>query len=352
MGERGRFVRRLASDTLPAIDAEGLVRDALALTAGTHPHPNPRVGAVIVDPEGVVVSGGAHQEVGTPHAERVAIGDRRFPGHTMVVTLEPCDHTGRTPPCTKAILEAGIDTVVVGATDPDERVSGRGIARLREAGVRVLADVAPSLVEANDPAYFHHRRTGRARVTLKIASTLDGNVAAIDGTSRWITGPEARADVHRLRGESDAVMVGAGTVIADDPELTVRLDGWTGPQPTPVLILGEREIPGDRAVMEREPLCYVDPDGVDLDAVLSELPDHGILSVLVEGGPTLAGSMVRAGLVDEVVWYVAGALGVGRGREPFAGTFTTISDLRTLAVSDVTPIGNDVRITGRFEGEV
>ena len=351
MGERGRFVRRTASDTLPAIDAEGLVRDALALTAGTHPHPNPRVGAVIVDPEGVVVSGGAHQEVGTPHAERVAIGDRRFPGHTMVVTLEPCDHTGRTPPCTRAIIDAGIETVVVGATDPDERVSGRGVSRLREAGVRVVTDVAPGLVEANDPAYFHHRRTGRARVTLKIASTIDGSVAADDGTSRWITGPEARADVHRLRGESDAVMVGAGTVIADDPALTVRLDGWAGPQPTPVLILGEREIPGDRAVLAREPICYANAGGVDLDTVLSELPEHGILSVLVEGGPTLAGSLVREGLVDEVVWYVAGAIGVGRGRQPFAGTFGTISDLKTLEIVDVTPIGNDVRITGRLEGE-
>ncbi len=146
-------------------------------------------------------------------------------------------------------------------------------------------------------------------------------------------------------------MVGAGTVIADDPELTVRLDGWTGPQPIPVLILGEREIPGDRAVLGREPLRYVNAGGVDLDGVLSELPDHGILSVLVEGGPTLAGSLVREGLVDEVVWYVAGAIGVGRGRHPLAGTFATISDLRALEIVDVTPVGNDVRITGHFEGE-
>ena len=347
MGERGRFVRRAASDTLTALDTEGLVRDALALTAGTHPHPNPRVGALIIDSDGSVVADGAHQAVGTPHAERVAIDGKRFPGHTMIVTLEPCDHAGRTPPCTEAIIQSGIDTVVVGATDPDARVSGRGIDRLRSSGVTVVTDVAPALVEANDPGYFHHRRTGRARVVLKLASTLDGSVAAEDGTARWITGPRARSDVHRLRSEVDAVLIGAGTAIVDNPELTVRLDGWTGPQPKPVVIVGERELPDDLAVLDRDPIVYREFEGVDLEVVVTDLPNRGVLSVLVEGGPTLAAAFVREGLVDEFVWYVAGAIGLGRGRAPFAGVFESMDDLVRLDVIDVRRFGDDVRITAR-----
>ena len=328
------------------------MREALALTEGTFPHPNPRVGAVIIDGGGSVVASGAHFGPGRPHAERAAIGDRRYPGHAMVVTLEPCNHTGRTPPCTDAIIEAGIDTVIVGATDPDPRVAGAGIERLRAAGVTVVADVAAPSVEARDPAYFHHRRTGRARTTLKIASTLDGNVAAQDGSSRWITGTAAREDVHRLRGEHDAVMVGAGTALVDDPELSVRLESWSGPQPRPVVVAGSRQLPSDLRVFDRDPLVYRSDDGVDLDATLQDLPNHGILSVLVEGGPTLAASLVGEDLVDELVWYVAGALGAGSGIGPFPGGFETISDLRRLTITDVTRIGDDVRITAHFTEEV
>jgi diaminohydroxyphosphoribosylaminopyrimidine deaminase/5-amino-6-(5-phosphoribosylamino)uracil reductase len=306
---------------------------------------------VILDSDGVVVSAGAHRAVGMAHAEREAIGDLRFPGHTMVVTLEPCDHAGRTPPCTEAIIAAGIERVIIGVTDPDPRVSGRGVDRLRASGIDVVTDVAPALVEANDPGYFHHRRTGRARVTLKLATTLDGNVAARDGSSRWITGDEARRDVHRLRAQHDAVMVGAGTAITDDPELTVRLDGWTGPQPRPVVVAGRRDLPDSLRAIQRDALVYRAPAGADLDAALRDLPDHGILSVLVEGGPTLATSLLNDGLVDEVVWYVAGAVGLGVGIPAFVGEFETIADLLRLEVRDVTRLGDDVRITGSIRQE-
>lgn len=177
-------------------------------------------------------------------------------GATVYVTLEPCAHQGQTPPCTEVLIAAGVGRVVVGAQDPDPRVNGRGIAMLREAGVEVTISGA-AVAERIDPGYFHHRRTGRPLVTLKIAATIDGQVAASDGTSQWITSPAAREDGHRLRAAADAVLVGAGTLREDDPELTVRLKDFTGRQPRAVVVAGTQPLPAERKLYDRDPLIYV-----------------------------------------------------------------------------------------------
>ncbi|MBT8198619.1 MAG: bifunctional diaminohydroxyphosphoribosylaminopyrimidine deaminase/5-amino-6-(5-phosphoribosylamino)uracil reductase RibD [Acidimicrobiia bacterium] len=344
-------------------DADAWMHRAIGLSAATLPHPNPRVGAVVLDAAGSEIGAGAHRAAGEHHAEVVALeaAGSSASGGTMFVSLEPCDHHGLTPPCTSAIIEAGLSTVVVGALDPDPRVSGRGVDRLRGAGIEIIGPIAAAQVEAADPAYFHHRRTGRPLVTLKWAQTLDGQVAAADGSSRWISGTEARADVHRLRAANDVVVVGAGTIRADDPGLDVRLDGYTGNQPTPVVVAGAEPLPGDAAVWNRSPIVYsatpidipagelvvVDGDsGVDLQAALKDLESRGHIGVLVEGGPTLAGSLWAAGLVDRVVVYVGGRIGGGLGKHPLAGDFATMADIDDVTVSAVELLGNTVKIMG------
>jgi diaminohydroxyphosphoribosylaminopyrimidine deaminase / 5-amino-6-(5-phosphoribosylamino)uracil reductase len=349
MEERGRLVRRATDSSVDRAVVELAMRRALDLSRATFPHPNPRVGAVILDPMGEVCAAGTHAGPGSHHAERAAIAEKSFPHHTMVVTLEPCDHTGRTPPCTEAILDAGIDTVVVGALDPDTRVAGRGVERLRRAGITVHTGVLADQVEASDAAYFFHRRNGRAMITLKMASTLDGQVAAADGTSQWITGEQARRDVHQLRAAHDAVMVGSGTVIADRPSLTVRLDGYQGPQPRPVIVAGRRALPPDAPSMMRDPLVYGSPDGADLHGIATDLPNHGILGVLVEGGPTLAGALFDEGLVDRLAWYVGGMVAGGLGVPAFPGVFATLGDARRIMIDDIRMVGADIRIDARPE---
>src|SRR6266540_1483965 len=194
--------------------------------------PNPMVGAVLVR-DGQVVGEGFHRVPGEPHAEALALerAAGRATGAACYVTLEPCAHHGRTPPCAAALIAAGVTRVVAAIEDPDPNVRGQGFARLRAAGVQVQVGVAAAAAEAQNAAFLLHRRHGRPRVTLKAAASLDGKVAAPDGTSQWITGEAARADAHRLRAEADAVAVGAGTALADDPRLTVRLPGWSGRQP-------------------------------------------------------------------------------------------------------------------------
>ncbi len=342
------------------MDERNFIAEAIELAAGTFPHPNPRVGAIVLAGDGTVVGRGAHARRGEPHAEVLALAEAgdRSRGATVYVTLEPCDHTGSTPPCTEVLIEAGVGGVVVGAGDPDARVSGRGIARLREAGIEVVADVAPDAVEAADPGYFHHRRTGRPRFTLKSAMTLDGQVAARDGTSQWITSEPARTDAHWLRANSDAVMVGAGTLLEDDPRLTARIDGFDGRQPRPVLITGSRPLPPERSLWGRNPLVFsptprelpgevivsASPDGVDLADVAAELGKREVIDVLVEGGPTLAGSLWRAGLVDRLVVYVGGMVAGGIGRGVLDGIFGTMADARPVRVTGVTRLGPDLRI--------
>ncbi|MDH3606480.1 MAG: bifunctional diaminohydroxyphosphoribosylaminopyrimidine deaminase/5-amino-6-(5-phosphoribosylamino)uracil reductase RibD [Acidimicrobiia bacterium] len=336
------------------------MRSAIEAAAAENPHPNPRVGAVVLDADGAVVGTGVHQEAGGFHAERLALDQAGVSGRggTLVVTLEPCNHQGRTPPCVEAILEARISRVVIGADDPDTSVAGGGVERLQAAGIEIISDVLADEVEHMDPAYFHHRRTGRPRVTLKAALTLDGQVAAADGTSQWITSREARDDGHRLRAEADAVMVGAGTVLADDPELTVRLPGYDGRQPLPVVIAGRRPFPNDLRVIERNAVIFAPTardldtevvvvesgERVDLEKALRELGERGIVDLLVEGGPILADGLLEGRLIDRCVFYLGAKLAAGRGRAPFNGIFETLEDAIDVHIHDVSTVGPDIRV--------
>jgi len=339
------------------------MRRALDLARDTNPHPNPRVGAVVVSADGVLVGEAAHRRPGEAHAEAAALLDaaERARGGTLFVTLEPCDHQGRTGPCTRAILEAGIARVVVGIGDPDGRVSGTGIRRLRKAGLSVIENVLATEAETLDPGYFHHRRTGRPLVTLKLAATLDGQTAAADGSSQWITSSEARAEAHALRAANDAVMVGAGTLRTDDPRLDVRIDGYDGPQPRPIVVAGLRPLPADAAVYQRNPIMYspkeldrvpagVDLEvlghqsGVDLEGMMKDLGQRGIVTLLVEGGPSLARSLLDSELVDHMVLFLGGIVAGGVGRPMFEGIFETLSKARPLVIISATVVGGDVRI--------
>jgi diaminohydroxyphosphoribosylaminopyrimidine deaminase / 5-amino-6-(5-phosphoribosylamino)uracil reductase len=305
----------------------------LAATVRRTTSPNPWVGAVI-EPGGF---DGATSPPGGPHAEIAALGaaGAAAQGATLYSTLEPCAHHGRTPPCVDAIVDAGIARVVVGIEDPDERVRGAGVRALRAAGIAVDVGVCAGEVRDQLAPYLKHRATGRPWVVLKLASTLDGRTAAPDGSSRWITGVAARADAHRLRAESDAVIVGAGTVRADDPSLTVR--DAPGDDPLRV-VLGEA--PAGSKVHPALELSG------DLGAVLDELGRRGVLQAMVEGGATVAGEFHRAGLVDRYVLYLAPALFGGDDARPlFAGAGApTIDDLWRGRIVSVERLGDDVRL--------
>lgn len=303
--------------------------------------PNPPVGAVVLDVRGEVVGEGATQPPGGPHAELVALrlaGGRAF-GGTVVSTLEPCTHTGRTGPCTIAISQAGIRRVVLGAADPTD-LGGGGAQMLRAAGLQVTTAVLLDEVAAGPlEAWLHRQRTGRPHVTWKYAATLDGRSAAADGTSRWITGELARQDVHRLRAESDAIVVGVGTVLADDPELTARPP--RGRQPLRVVVDRTGRLPADAKISPALVLAGSPAE------VLAELAAREVVAVLLEGGPTLAGAFLAAGLVDRVIGYVAPAL-LGDGPSALTGAgVATISAAIRLRLDDVTRVGDDVRLTLR-----
>lgn len=338
------------------------MRRAIELAGSHRPHPNPRVGAVVVSRSGETLGEGVHQSVGTAHAEVVALeeaGDAV--GATLYVTLEPCSHQGRTPPCVDEIARSGVTRVVIGAGDPDLRVSGSGVGALREAGIEVIEGFMEAEAEAVDPAYFHHRRTGLPRVTLKYAMTLDGSVAAADGSSRWVSSPESRNDAHRLRAEMDAVVIGAGTLRSDDPRLTVRLDGYQGPQPIPVVVAGKKSLPREAALWEREPLVIsatrrevpggevvqvpADHRGLpDPRATAEVLAEQGHLDLLLEGGPGLAGSWWEAGLIDRGVVYLAAKVGGGRGISPLDGMFTSIDQAQSVSITAVRSLDGDYRV--------
>lgn len=299
-------------------------------------HPNPWVGCTIAATDGSVAVG-ATAPPGGPHAEVVALraAGTASRGATAYVTLEPCSHHGRTPPCVDALVDSGVSRVVVAVTDPDPRVSGQGIDRLRAAGIRVDVGLGAECVERQLTPYLHHRRTGRPYVVCKLAASMDGRTAAPDGTSQWITGPEARADAHRLRAESDAVLVGAGTVRADDPALDVRLAD--GPDPLRV-VLGSA--PTDARVHPCREMSG------DLAAVLEELGGDGVVQLLVEGGATTAAAFHRAALVDRYVLYLAPMLfGGADGLGVFAGDGApTLSAAWRGAIDHCEPVGADVRI--------
>ena len=341
---------------------------AIRLARAFHPHPNPRVGAVVVAPDGTIVGEGAHERQGLPHAEIVALdaAGQAARGSTVYVTLEPCNHTGHTGPCVRALINAGVARVVIGAQDPDRKVAGAGIAALIDAGLEVVVDGSSPGLGDIDPGYFHHRVTGRPRFTLKVAATLDGQVAAGDGTSKWITGEEARLDGHQLRAESDAVLVGAGTVFADDPQLDVRLPGFVGRQPRPVVVAGQRTLPPGARVIERDALVVATSPGTqpgeelivesgadgrpNLLDMATSLGAIGLVDVMVEGGPRLAAALWQADLVDRGVWYMAAKVGGGLGRNAFDAEFRTLSTARPIEIVDIRKVGNDLRVEFVMEG--
>jgi diaminohydroxyphosphoribosylaminopyrimidine deaminase/5-amino-6-(5-phosphoribosylamino)uracil reductase len=332
------------------MELEQAMRRALELSRavlGTT-SPNPPVGAVLLDEAGEVVGEGATQPPGGPHAEVVALQQAAGRAHTAVVTLEPCHHTGRTGPCSQALIVAGVRRVVVGCPEPTAKAAGATVA-LRAGGIEVVDGVLADEVAAGPlAAWLHAQRTGRPYVTWKYAATLDGRSAAVDGTSRWITGPEARADVHRLRAEVDAVVVGVGTVLADDPLLTVRPD--PGHQPLRVVLDTHDRTPAGAKVRDGGAPTWVVTGPVDLPTLLKDLAERDVVSVLLEGGPTLAGSFLRADLVDRVVAYVAPALlGAGPAVVHDAG-IGTIDDAIRLHLTDVTRFGDDLRLTLSREG--
>ncbi|MCC4248350.1 MULTISPECIES: bifunctional diaminohydroxyphosphoribosylaminopyrimidine deaminase/5-amino-6-(5-phosphoribosylamino)uracil reductase RibD [Microbacterium] len=325
------------------------MRQALRLARNGPRGLNPQVGAVILSPAGDVLAEGFHRGAGTPHAEvdalsTLAPGAAR--GATAVVTLEPCNHTGRTGPCAVALLEAGVARVVYALDDPTDAAAG-GADRLRAGGVDVEAGLEREAATDLVRDWVHLQRTGRPRVTVKWAQSLDGRAAADDGSSQWITGPKARRDVHERRAAADAILVGTGTVRADDPALTARdADGaLLGDQPVPVIV-GESEIPVDAAV-RRHPHAPLFFATRDLAAVLHDLGGRGIQSVFVEGGPTLESALVRDGLVDELLVYLAPVL-LGGSRLALGDLgVPDIAAARRLAVASIDILGDDIRVVAR-----
>ncbi|HEY8863376.1 MAG TPA: bifunctional diaminohydroxyphosphoribosylaminopyrimidine deaminase/5-amino-6-(5-phosphoribosylamino)uracil reductase RibD [Candidatus Dormibacteraeota bacterium] len=339
----------------------------LARQADYRTSPNPMVGAVILDAEGHVAGEGYHREAGQPHAEEEALsaaGDRSRNG-TLYVNLEPCAHEHRSPSCAQAVIDAGVQRVVVSMTDPDERVRGAGLRLLQSAGIEIDVGVHEERAQRLNEFYVKHRVTGRPFVTAKFAMSLDGKIATHTGESQWITGEDARAHAHRLRHMHDAILVGVNTVIADDPELTVRINSEPLRQPLRVVvdsqlrirqsarIIGSNTViattrQGRVGAAEVLRLPAADDGRVSLPALLDELGRRGMLSLLVEGGAEVHASFFAEGLVDKVYAYVAprliggkdapGPLG-GGGVEHLTGS-TQLHEL------DFARLGDDLVITG------
>ena len=337
---------------VPTAVVERAMRRALELAAspGVPLGPNPRVGCVLLAPDGSEVAEGFHRGAGTPHAEAAALAEAgdAARGATAVVTLEPCNHTGRTGPCAEALIAAGVERVVFAQPDPNPVAAG-GAKALAAAGIAVEFGLLEREARGVNRAWTFALEHGRPFVTWKFAATLDGRSAASDGTSRWISSRAARVDAHALRSRCDVMLVGTGTVGVDDPELTVR-DAYDEPLPHQPLraVMGTRDLPSDRRVFndraETVQLRTQDPR-----AALAELRALDKQHVFLEGGPTLAAAFLRAGLVDEVIAYLAPAL-LGSGA-PAVGDLgiTTIADTRRLQIIDVTTLGTgadrNVRLT-------
>lgn len=308
-------------------DDQRWMRAALALARRGEGRtcPNPAVGCVIVR-NGCLMGRGWTRPGGRPHAETVALNDAggTAAGATAYVTLEPCSHHGKTPPCADALISAGISRVVVAITDPDDRVSGQGIERLKAAGITVTTGVLGDEVASFYAAYIRHRLTGLPLVTIKLATSLDGRIALADGTSQWITSAVSRARVHLMRSRTDAIMTSAATVLADNPTLNCRLPGVEGYQPLRVVVsTGLALDPSGnlRQSLDQGPVLHLHSDDLaptdgieqirvaaagngkpDLSAVMRALGESGITSVMVEAGGRFAASLIREGLVQRLVW--------------------------------------------------
>lgn len=358
---------------MPETD-EAWMRRALRLAARGRgkTSPNPMVGCVLVK-DGVAVGTGSHRRAGEPHAEILALraaGDAAR-GATAYVTLEPCAHHGRTPPCCAALVAAGVSRVFAAMEDPDPRTAGKGLATLRGAGIEAESGVLEPEARKLNEQYILHRTTGRPFVTYKAGMSIDGRTAAADGSSQWITSAEARLDAHRLRAQSDAVCAGVGTVLADDPKLTVRgvpsskpplrvvVDSaartpvgaqvFSPDAPTVVFTAAGDGEPAVAALKEAgvEVVCVPgEQRSVDLKEMLRILGGRGVVSLLLEGGATLAGAFAGRGLIDRYVFYLAPKL-LGAS---VAGALTgwvadSITDAANLVISEVKRIGPDLRIT-------
>jgi diaminohydroxyphosphoribosylaminopyrimidine deaminase/5-amino-6-(5-phosphoribosylamino)uracil reductase len=337
--------------------------------------PNPLVGAVVVR-NGEVVGEGWHRGPGTPHAERVALeaAGERASGATLYTTLEPCSHYGRTPPCAPRVITVGVARVVVAMGDPNPLVNGQGLATLRAAGIDVTVGVLEEEATRLNEAFLKHVRTGLPFVTLKMAASLDGKAAARDGSSRWITGPQARAEVHRMRALADAVLVGAGTAFRDDPSLTVRDADLRGDPPLRVVVDGRGIVPETHRLFSEEAaptlvattelapeerrnawrdrgaeVLVLDDAGsglIPLPDLFRELGKRDVQHVLMEGGPTIAWESVREGIVDRVVLFFAPIL-VGGEEAPsllMGGGTPSIGEAISLRVREVSTLGNDLRV--------
>lgn len=338
--------------------------------------PNPRVGCVIMR-DGQIIGEGWHAQAGGPHAEINALRDaqQRFGGArgaSVYVTLEPCCHQGRTPPCTGALIKAGVKAVYLGHEDPNTLVAGAGVTALRQAGITVQTNILQAACTALNPGFIMRMTQARPRVRVKLAMSLDGRTAAANGQSQWITGEAAREDVHRIRAESGVVLAGIGTVLADDPSLNVRLPGeWR--QPLRVVLDTNLQLPLSAKMLNlpgRTLVLTAQQAGANWDALavagadLYRMPQAGqrlnlhevmrllaqeqINDVLVESGPTLASALVAAGLADELIVYVAPSLigDAGRGLLNLPGA-QGLQDRIALDVQDIRAVGADWRITAR-----
>ena len=330
------------------IETDAMRRAIDAADAVVRALPNPRVGCVLLSPDGHEIATGVHRGAGTPHAEIDALtqAGSRAAGATAVVTLEPCNHTGRTGPCAKALIEGGVARVVFAQADPNPDAAG-GADTLRAAGIDVEGGVLADEATGLNTAWTHAVTTGRPYVTWKYAATLDGLSAAPDGSSKWITGPEARRDVQTFRAGVDAIMSGTGAVLADDPRLTIRdEDDNALPyelQPLRVVV-GESVIPRYYRVFDQTaPMLMI--QSRDPHTVLQKLAEREIRHVWLEGGPRLAGAFWNAGLIDRVIGYIAPAL-LGAGLPALEATATTLADLRPIELTDLTTIGKDIRLIG------
>ena len=333
--------------------------------------PNPRVGSVLVR-DGKIVGEGWHEKAGMPHAEINALLDagESASGSTLYVTLEPCSHFGRTPPCADAIVDAGISRVVIGVKDPNPLVSGRGIERLEKAGIQVECGLLEAEAVELNPGFVSRMMRGRPWVRLKIAASLDGKTALRNGASQWITGEAARHDGHRLRARSCALLTGIGTVLADDPRLTARAVE-TSRQRMIVVLDSELRLPSHAKLLGGKVLVATVsehaqeirrlnalgvevahlPDGkgrVDIAGLLAELGKRGINELLVEAGEGVNGAMLEAGLVDEIVFYLAPHLIGNRAKGMFDfPELEKMADRFELKIRDVRMVGKDLRIIGR-----
>lgn len=343
-------------------------------------NPNPRVGCLLIAASGEIIGQGYTQQAGGPHAEVMALRDasgqgRETRGATAYVTLEPCSHHGRTGPCCDALIQAGVTRVVASVADPNPLVAGQGFDRLRAAGIEVV--VGPGAEESRELniGFFSRMIRGTPWVRLKMAASLDGTTALNNGASQWITSPAARADGHAWRARACAVMTGVGTVLDDNPRLDVR-EVPTPRQPHVVVVDSHLQTPLDASLLIAERDCYIyaavqknlkketeltdggatvvylpNPEGkVDLPALLQDLGRRGINELHVEAGHKLNGSLVREGLVDEVLLYLAPRLlGLGRGIADF-GPLTALADGLSLEFNSVEPVGPDLRIIARVAG--